>query len=183
MPEEKYWTVPHTDDTLTQLSKAFLTDRVVVSPSLRGYGPKLSAERISQVLTALDQFLTLNGYSDSTRDRYGQQVNRFLKRVKRDPIEVSAEGLRSYLLEQLDEELSPSYVRQARAALVILYEHVLDQPDKLADLPSCRGEKQLPLVLSKEEVLALLEAAPDLKAKALLTLIYSAGLRIGERFS
>jgi hypothetical protein len=35
-PDEKYLTVPHTDETITKLSEAFSTDRVVVSPLLLG---------------------------------------------------------------------------------------------------------------------------------------------------
>lgn len=41
-------------------------------------------------------------------------------------------------------------------------------------------EKRLPIVLSKEEIKLLLNATSNLKHKALLSLIYSAGLRIGE---
>jgi site-specific recombinase XerD len=178
--DEKYWTVPHRDGTLRQLANAFSTDRVVVSPLVQNDRPQLPAEKVSQVLTALDEYLTLEGYSTSTRDHYSQQIHRFLLRVRRNPTKASAEVLKSYLLGKLDEGLSPSYIRQARAALVLLYTHILDQPEKVIDLPCPKAEQQLPFVLSREEVSRLLEAASDLKAKALFTVIYSAGLRISE---
>jgi site-specific recombinase XerD len=178
--DEKYWSVPHDDETLRQLAKAFSTDRVVAPPSVQDRRPELPAEKISQVLTALDRYLTLKGYSENTRDRYNQQIHRFLQRVRLDPAEASHDDLQHYLLGKLDEGLSPSYVRQARAALVLLYTQILDQPEKVIDLPSPKAEQQLPFVLSREEVSGLLEAASDLKVKALLTVIYSAGLRISE---
>ncbi|MFV0541481.1 MAG: tyrosine-type recombinase/integrase [Aestuariibaculum sp.] len=46
-----------------------------------------------------------------------------------------------------------------------------------------KKEKKLPTVLSTDEVKRLIEATRNLKHKALLSLIYSAGLRIGEALS
>lgn len=43
-----------------------------------------------------------------------------------------------------------------------------------------RKEKRLPVVLSKEEIKSIFEATHNLKHRTLLSLIYSAGLRIGE---
>ena len=41
-------------------------------------------------------------------------------------------------------------------------------------------DKKLPIVLSKDEVKSLINATQNLKHKTLLSLVYSAGLRIGE---
>jgi integrase/recombinase XerD len=84
------------------------------------------------------------------------------------------------LLEVLDSGLSASYARQARAALVVVYEELLVQPEKVAGLPSAKGYKRVPAVLSREEVNRLLEAATNLREKTLLTVVYSAGLRVSE---
>ena len=43
-----------------------------------------------------------------------------------------------------------------------------------------KKDKKLPLVLSREEVKRILGATQNLKHKAVLTLAYSAGLRVGE---
>ncbi|WP_420320339.1 tyrosine-type recombinase/integrase [Flagellimonas sp.] len=43
-----------------------------------------------------------------------------------------------------------------------------------------RKEKKLPVVLSKDEVKAIMEVTHNLKHKCLLCLIYSGGLRVGE---
>lgn len=71
-------------------------------------------------------------------------------------------------------------MRQARAVLVIAYEELLKQPEKVADLASAKGDQCLPTVLSREEVKRVLKATPNLKEEALLTVIYSAGLRVSE---
>lgn len=41
-------------------------------------------------------------------------------------------------------------------------------------------DKKLPVVLSKEEVAKILSSVDNIKHKAILMLIYSAGLRVGE---
>ena len=43
-----------------------------------------------------------------------------------------------------------------------------------------KKDKKLPVILSREEVIALLKATPNLKHRTILALLYSAGLRIGE---
>ena len=47
-------------------------------------------------------------------------------------------------------------------------------------LPSIRKEKKLPVVLSQQEVLRLLSCCESIRSKAILSLIYSCGLRISE---
>jgi len=78
------------------------------------------------------------------------------------------------------DQLSASYCNQARAMLQILYETILRQPEKVVDIPRMREAKQLPVVLSREEVGRLLRVTANLKHRALLMLAYSAGLRVGE---
>ncbi len=43
-----------------------------------------------------------------------------------------------------------------------------------------RKDKKLPVVLSKEEVANILSSIDNIKHKAILMLVYSAGLRVGE---
>ncbi len=40
--------------------------------------------------------------------------------------------------------------------------------------------KKLPVVLSKEEIAKILHSVDNLKHRAILMLVYSAGLRVGE---
>jgi integrase/recombinase XerD len=50
----------------------------------------------------------------------------------------------------------------------------------LDHIPYARREDTLSTVLTPDEVLRLLRAAPDLKTRTALTTIYAAGLRISE---
>jgi integrase len=53
-------------------------------------------------------------------------------------------------------------------------------PFTIGSLPRPKVDKQLQVVLTKEEVIKILDAFNNLKYKTLLILTYSAGLRIGE---
>jgi site-specific recombinase XerD len=177
---EKYWTVPHTPETLARLRTLFTSDRVIVAAAALAASAELTVARVTEIVTALDEELTLRGYSPRTRDNYRLQLQRFLKWWQREPAMATGADLQTYLLELLDAGLSASYLRQARAVLVIVYAAVLKQPDPVTDLPSTKADKQLPTILSREEVQRLLKATGDLREEALLTVIYSAGLRVSE---
>ena len=157
-PQEKYWTVPHTPETLEQMRRVFSSDRVVVAAAATG----LSVEQIRTIIEMLDQELALRGYSPKTRDDYRLQAQRFLKWLQRDPSTAGKEDLRAYLLDILDSGLSTSYARQAHAVLMILYTSVLKQPEKCQGLPSVKRDKPLPLVLSREQVQRLLKATASI---------------------
>jgi integrase/recombinase XerD len=62
----------------------------------------------------------------------------------------------------------------------MLYENIVGCPQVVADLPIKKPPKTLPLVLSKKEIRDLLDVTEDVKQKALLSLTYSAGLRVAE---
>jgi integrase/recombinase XerD len=179
-PEEKYWTVPHTPQALERMRSLFTDDRVILAAAVRAASPELKVAQFGKIVTALDEELALRGYSARTRESYRLQLHRFLRWLRRDPRTTTQEELRTYLLDIVDSGLSASYSRQARAALVFVFRNLLGQPRKVANLPSARGDQQLPIVLSREEVHRLLQATSSLMERALLTVIYSAGLRVSE---
>jgi integrase/recombinase XerD len=80
----------------------------------------------------------------------------------------------------IDRKVSASYQNQAINAIKFYYERVLGGQRKFYFLERPNKEKVLPNVLSMEEVTAILKATNNQKHKAILTVIYSAGLRISE---
>jgi len=61
---------------------------------------------------------------------------------------------------------------------LLLPEHAT--PENRYRIPLPRYEKKLPVILSKAEVKALLEAPKNLKRRAMLATMYGAGLRVSE---
>lgn len=78
------------------------------------------------------------------------------------------------------KKISASYQRQIVGALKLFYKEIHNREIPFDYLKATRREKALPVVLSKSETLRLIENTNNLKHKAILSLIYSAGLRIGE---
>ena len=68
----------------------------------------------------------------------------------------------------------------AYAALKFLYNTVLEKPWELIPVPRVKTEQKLPVVLSIEEINKLFSVIENIKHKALLSIVYSAGLRATE---
>jgi len=125
--------------------------------------------------------LKLGGYSASTAKIYLLYARRFARHFKRSPAELGEEEIRTFLLHLVEERgvLHSSY-RQYRAALKFLYTVTLRRPWTVAGLAPRRKNHPLPVVLSGEEVTALLSAVGNIKYRAVIMTTYAAGLRILE---
>jgi integrase/recombinase XerD len=95
--------------------------------------------------------------------------------------ELDKEDVEKYILFLLsNHSISHTYVNQALSAIKFLYKFVLLKGKILYNLPRPKREKKLPNILSQGEVLAILGTLKNYKYKAILFLVYSAGLRVGE---
>lgn len=176
----RYWSVPNREEMLGLLRSCFSGDRVVVSKGLITTQPGLPAVAISEILSKYDTALTSKGYRKKTRGNYRLQIKWFLEWLGRDPVTATNQDVKDYILWNIDLGHSASHIRQAKAALTLLYQDALELPDILKNLPWVKNPETIPIVLSKAEVQRLLAASEDLKQKAIISLAYSAGLRVSE---
>ena len=108
-------------------------------------------------------------------------ARRFLDWLGGDPLSDPVENAKRFLRELLrDRGLSHSYVSQAVSAVKVLYRHVLEVGDPGLRIPRPKTVRNLPVVLSVEEVSRLLAGVNNPKHRAILMVVYSAGLRVGE---
>lgn len=73
-----------------------------------------------------------------------------------------------------------NYHKQFTATIRHFYQHVLKQPFNMADIPYPRPTNYLPEIFSVQEVNRLAASYTNLKHRAIIQLMYSCGLRIGE---
>ena len=86
-----------------------------------------------------------------------------------------------YLLHLIrDKHQAPQTLDVAYSALKFLYHTVLNRPLDISPVPRSKQSQKLPVVLSTEEITKLFSCIKKIRHKALLTLIYSAGLRTSE---
>ncbi|MCM8803302.1 MAG: tyrosine-type recombinase/integrase, partial [Candidatus Omnitrophica bacterium] len=78
-----------------------------------------------------------------------------------------------------EKQVATSTLNQVINALKFYYGTILKR-NFVYEIKRPRKDKKLPVVLSKEEISKILSAVKNVKHKAILMLVYSAGLRVGE---
>lgn len=125
--------------------------------------------------------MELKGYSSSTIKSYLGHMKRYTAYVGISPGDAGEVEVKRYLYHLIsDQKRSRSYVNQTYSALKVFYEKVVKKPGVVGQIPRVKQAKTLPVVLSTGEVARLLVALSNLKHRTILTVIYSAGLRLSE---
>jgi site-specific recombinase XerD len=176
--EHRLWIVPDPGTSLERVEAAFPPGRLEV---VRKTG---RPEALDDPLEPVRRGLLLRGYSPRTRKLYLGHVRRFLKwagtgvnSLPEDPSDLA----QRYIVHLVEARgVSRSFHNQVVSALRFLFETVLEKPRLALAIPRPRKESRLPTVLSQEEVARILGKTRNLKHRALLMLLYSSGLRVGE---
>ena len=121
-------------------------------------------------------------YSENTIKTYQNSFTEFINYFYKNDIDSIDETLIIQYLRYLvtERKVSSSYQNTAINAIKFYYERVLGGQRKFYFIDRPLEEKKLPIVLSMPEVTSVLKATENLKHKAILTVIYSAGLRVSE---
>ena len=139
--------------------------------------PKYSVE-----YTHFEQILTIRRYSPSTIKSYQAHFRAFLFYYNQiEPKNISQQQIIDYLLHIIKvKNIARGTQNQVLNAIKFYYEQVLKEPKKTYDLKHVKKAKRLPHILTEQEIVRLLHATENIKHKAILMLMYSGGLRIGE---
>jgi site-specific recombinase XerD len=126
--------------------------------------------------------LQRRNYSPSTIRSYLSAVQQFAEHFHCSPEQLGPEQLRRYQIFLLQEKkLEPSTVEIRISALRFLYKRTLKRRDlAFDDLIFPKVPQKLPTVLSREEVVRLIDAAPNRLYRAILVLLYGTGVRRAE---
>lgn len=125
--------------------------------------------------------LQIRHYSPTTIRVYLHSVAEFAQHFHQPPDRLGPEHIRQYQLFLIkDKQASQSTCVQLVCALRFLYTHTLNRKIEIERIPFPRRERTLPLILSREEVKALLEAPRKLRDRAVLAALYGSGLPVSE---
>ncbi|WP_052172482.1 site-specific tyrosine recombinase/integron integrase [Psychroserpens jangbogonensis] len=128
--------------------------------------------------------LELKRYSDNTVRNYVSCFETFINYYyDQDPITLNEIDVRKYLQKLIQDGKSNSYVNLAVNSIKFFYESVHGMPNRFYSIERPRKEKQLPEVLSKEEIIKIINSSNNIKHKCIMGLLYSSGLRRGELLS
>ena len=125
--------------------------------------------------------LRIRNYAPRTVEAYIRWVAEFAQHFHRPPDQLGPEEIRRWQLYLIEQKRikQGSYI-QAVCALRFFYRNTLNGKVEMDRIPLPRYEQKLPVILSKQEVKALLEAPRNLGHRAILAVMYGAGLRISE---
>jgi len=138
------------------------------------------SKAISPLRQRMIEDMRMRKLSDKTRTAYIRAVRRLARFLGRSPDTATADDLRRFQLHLVDVGMSPVSINATITALKFFFEATLGQPELGAKLRPVRVEHKLPVVLSREEVARLIEAAGNLKYHTALSVAYGAGLRASE---
>lgn len=129
--------------------------------------------------TRLIEDMKLFGYSQRTQDTYLYAVRKISNHFQTSPDQITNEQLREYLLWHKDK-YAPNTTTIALCGIKFFYQKILKKPMPVFDLARQPRGLKLPVVLTREEVRAVLANIRVGRHRACLSLIYSCGLRISE---
>lgn len=126
--------------------------------------------------------LRLKGYSPHTVKTYGNEFTQLLIKLRSYHVDkLPREKVRDYIVFCADKlNLSENTIHSRINALKFYFEQILKQEKFLFDIPRPKKKKQLPNVLSIQQVELLFAQLENLKHKTMLFLAYSGGLRVSE---
>lgn len=141
---------------------------------------KRDIDGFAKMYDHLEQKVVLGGLSESTLLNYGRCIARISEHFSCVPMVLEEEQINGYLYAlKKENNRSNSYFKHTVYGLRYLF-RMYDRDDKAVKLPPLKRDNQLPVVLSQEEVKRLLKHGKILKHRVLLSMIYSAGLRLKE---
>jgi len=125
--------------------------------------------------------MDLRGFAGKTKKIYLEHLEQFVKFSEKLPESCDYDDVRSFLLDAIRvRKLSSSYINIAYSAIKFYFETTLCREWNMKHIPRLKSRSSLPEILTMEEVKQILAATDNLKHRAILTIIYSAGLRVSE---
>jgi integrase/recombinase XerD len=140
----------------------------------------MTDKAISPLRRRMIEDMTIRKLAAKTQHDYVQRVKDFAAFLGRSPATASKEDVRCYQLHLASKGARTPKINSTVSALRFFFDVTLDRTDLAKQASFVYEPRNLPLVLSPEEVARFLEAAPSIKYKAALSVAYGAGLRVSE---
>jgi site-specific recombinase XerD len=115
-----------------------------------------------------------------TQDAYIRAVRRFAAYLHRSPDSASVQDLRNFQLHLVDTGTSPATLNATLTGLRFFFDVTVGREEIMAKIQPVKLPRNLPVVLSPQEVSRLIAAGSNVKHQAALSIAYGAGLRASE---
>jgi len=181
---QKLWSVVNSTEYIEKLKGIFGEEGYIIqaynSPTKMPFKQLTDSQK--EIVEQYIKVLTLKGYSTNTLHNYRSCFIKYLTffndRIYEDITKDDIEGYVFHLIQKY--KISNSMQNSMINAIKFYYEQVLDKPKAYYNIQRPKKSKTLPNVLSQNEVASLITSVRNIKHRCILSLIYSAGLRISE---
>ena len=131
------------------------------------------------------EMISLRGLTDHTLKSYCTYIRAYLNYLSnilhKQPEDVSWDDLRDFIRWlQKERGIADRTVNTAISQLRFFTMYVLHKPWDDTQIPMRKFDTYLPFVPSQKDTLYFISTIPDIKQKAMVAIMYSSGLRIGE---
>jgi integrase/recombinase XerD len=140
----------------------------------------MTAKPVSPLRQCMINDMNVRNFVPDTQREYIRAVKNLTMFLKRSPDTATAEELRAFQLHMTETGVRPPTINATVTALRFFFKVTVDKPETTRHLVFVYEPRKLPRILPPEDVLRLLEAAPNPKSKAALSVAYGAGLRAME---
>ena len=140
---------------------------------------------MDKYLNLYREMISLRGLTDHTLNSYSTYIRSYLDYLQnilhKSPENVSWQELRDFIKWlQKERNLTDRTINCVISQLRFFTIYVLHNPWDDNQLPKRKFDEYLPFVPSQKETFEFISTIPDIKQKAMVAVMYSSGLRIGE---
>jgi integrase/recombinase XerD len=136
---------------------------------------------VSPLRQKMIEDMQLNGLAERTQEAYLLAVRQLARHYRKSPDQINEEELRQYFLFLKNEKhAARSTCTLALCGIKFFFQHTLGREWKTFELMRPPKEKKLPVVLSVQEVAAILAHVRVQHYRVCLVVIYACGLRLLE---
>lgn len=137
---------------------------------------------ISTHLKNYSDYLRIQNYANSTQKSYQLWLRQFLefREIQQITEPLDQEQARLFILYKLDHGVAWATINCLYSSLRKYYKEVLLLDWYVKKIPRPRADKKLPQLISKQEVVRLIEHLPLYKHQVFVTMLYATGMRLHE---
>jgi site-specific recombinase XerD len=136
---------------------------------------------MNDYLSEYKKDLVLRGYSERTKIAYTTLLSRYLNHYNGKLEQDACKQIKDYLHYLIQvKKVSRPLMNQCYSALKFFYTTTLKANWEGLKIPYVKHTKKLPEILSRAEIESCLASTSNIKHKAMLMVVYSAGLRVSE---
>jgi len=131
-----------------------------------------------QFLSNLETEIKIAKLSPYTLRNYLAFNKQLLEHATKTPEQIQPQDIKNFLADKMTDKAPVSNILFL-SSIRFAYTTIL-QKDPTAGIKRPKNEKKIPVVLTKQEVQDLINAAETIKSKLILQFLYSSGLRVSE---